>query len=396
MGNIITIFKKEMLDSLRDRRTLLTMILVPLLLIPIILSISMKMGKNRSDKAKEKIVRVALIDNNEGAELVRKLKTRTDITIYEDIPKEEFNQLIRDDSLDMALVIEPGFDAAVKKWEPGDITAYYNSTNDTIIFKKVTRSIKQFDQLLLRNRLDSLGTNDDAIAATTVTPTDVYTKSESIGQQIGGFLPYMFVIFCLMGAMYPAIDLFTGEKEKGTIETILSTPVSRVQILLGKMLVVIISGVVSGVLTIAGLYLALKLNPDIPLFLKNIVLQFLTPTSVGLIILMLIPLTTFFAGMLIPISIYAKSFKEAQSLIQPAMFVVFIPLIIGMVPGIKLTALTAVIPVLNVALASREIVAGTIKFGLLGLVFLSLIAFAMLGIFACVKGFGREGNILRT
>jgi len=396
MGNIITIFKKEMLDSLRDRRTLLTMILVPLLLIPIILSISMKMGKNRSDKAKEKIVRVALIDNNEGAELVRKLKTRTDITIYEDIPKEEFNQLIRDDSLDMALVIEPGFDAAVKKWEPGDITAYYNSTNDTIIFKKVTRSIKQFDQLLLRNRLDSLGTNDDAIAATTVTPTDVYTKSESIGQQIGGFLPYMFVIFCLMGAMYPAIDLFTGEKEKGTIETILSTPVSRVQILLGKMLVVIISGVVSGVLTIAGLYLALKLNPDIPLFLKNIVLQFLTPTSVGLIILMLIPLTTFFAGMLIPISIYAKSFKEAQSLIQPAMFVVFIPLLIGMVPGIKLTALTAVIPVLNVALASREIVAGTIKFGLLGLVFLSLIAFAMLGIFACVKGFGREGNILRT
>ena len=196
--------------------------------------------------------------------------------------------------------------------------------------------------------------------------------------------------------MYPAIDLFTGEKERGTIETILSVPVSRMEILLGKMLVVIMTGVTSGVLTILGLYLALKLNPEIPPTIINIVDQILKPTPILLIILMLIPLTTFFAGLLIPISIYSKSFKEAQSLIQPMSFLIIIPLVIGMIPGIKLTAITALVPVLNIALASREIIAGTIDYSLLAIVFVSLIIFAGIGVSLCVRWFGEEGNILRT
>jgi len=206
----------------------------------------------------------------------------------------------------------------------------------------------------------------------------------------------MFVLFCLMGAMYPAIDLFTGEKERGTIETILSVPASRLQILIGKMMVVVISGVVSGVLTILGLYLAMKLTPDIPDFMKDIAADILSPSSLLWIILMLIPLTTFFSGVLIPASIYSKSFKEAQSLIQPLVFVVIMPLIVGMMPGIELNTMTALIPVVNVALATKEIIAGTIDYGLLALVFLSLFAFAAIGILICVRWFGHEGNILRT
>jgi sodium transport system permease protein len=225
---------------------------------------------------------------------------------------------------------------------------------------------------------------------------DVYTQTESLGKRIGGFLPYIFVIFCLMGAMYPAIDLFTGEKERGTMETILSVPASRLQILLGKMLVVVLSGVISGVLMIIGLYLALKLNPDVPGWVITMANELLSSQSLGLIILMLIPLTTFFAGILIPTSIYAKSFKEAQSLIQPLIIVVTIPLVIAMMPGFKLDAFTALIPILNVALATKEIVAGTINYGLLSLVFVSLFVFAGIGIAICVRWFGAERNILRT
>ena len=196
--------------------------------------------------------------------------------------------------------------------------------------------------------------------------------------------------------MYPAIDLFTGEKERGTIETILTVPASRLQILIGKMLVVVISGVISGVLVILGLYLTLRFNPDVPDMVLNIANQILTPLNLGLIILMLIPLTTFFSGILIPVSIYSKSFKEAQSLITPMTFVVILPLIVAMMPGFKLTVMTALIPIVNVALATKEIVAGTIDYGLLGLVFLSLFVFAAIGIGMCVKWFGSEGNILRT
>jgi len=196
--------------------------------------------------------------------------------------------------------------------------------------------------------------------------------------------------------MYPAIDLFTGEKERGTIETILTVPASRLEILIGKLIVVVLSGVISGVLVIFGMYLTLIFNPDVPPMVLNIVNQILTPYNIGLIILMLIPLTIFFAGILIPISIYSKSFKEAQSLITPLTFVAIFPLIIGMIPGFKLTVLTALIPVANVALATKEIIAGTIDYGLLSLVFLSLISFAAIGLGMCVKWFSSEGNILRT
>ena len=198
-----------------------------------------------------------------------------------------------------------------------------------------------------------------------------------------------------MGAMYPAIDLFTGEKERGTIETILTVPASRLQILLGKMGVVILAGVSSGILTILGMYIALRLNKDVPPELLNVVSVILTPKIISLIVLMLVPLTTFFSGILIPASIYAKSFKEAQSIILPMQFIVIIPLIISMLPSTKLTTLTALLPVLNVGLACKEIIAGTIDYALLGLVFLSLFVFAGIGVVVCVKWFGREGNVLR-
>ena len=111
---------------------------------------------------------------------------------------------------------------------------------------------------------------------------------------------------------------------------------------------------------------------------------------------MLIPLSTFFAGVLIPTSIYAKSFKEAQSLINPFLFVAMIPLFISVIGNIELNFWTACVPILNVALATKEIVAGTISYGLLAVVFISLIVFAMLGIMLCVKWFSSERNLMRV
>jgi len=344
----------------------------------------------------EKDLKIAVTDNNNGAELMERIKRRKDIQINEDVVMNQYRKLIRNDSLDLALVIDENFDKDILNGKTGNVEILYNSTNDSTIFKKLSKTILAYQKDILINRLDSLGANMQTITPIEIASRDVYTQQESFGKLIGGFLPYMFVLFCLMGAMYPAIDLFTGEKEKGTIETILSVPASRFQILFGKMLVVILSGVTSGLLTILGLYLALRLHADIPDFLKNVVLSILDPSSIGLVVLMLIPLTAFFAGILIPASIYAKSFKEAQSLIQPMVFIVIFPLIIGMMPGIKLTILTALIPVLNVALACREIIAGTIDYGLLLVVFLSLITFAILSLMVCVRWFGKEGNILRV
>ena len=396
MGNIITIFLKEMKDMLRDRRTVLTMIVMPILLMPLLLTVVTSMTKSQVEKAQDKDLRIAIDDNGSAAELVKRLKRRKDVKVFESIQPDDFNQMIRNDSIDLAIEILDGFDAALNSGKTAKVNILYNVTDDKIVKERLASTIERYNDEILSDRLDSLGANLATISPIEIEETNVFNQKESMGKMAGGFLPYMFVLFCLMGAMYPAIDLFTGEKERGTIETILSVPASRLQILIGKMMVVVISGVVSGVLTILGLYLAMKLTPDIPDFMKNIAADILSPSSLIWIILMLIPLTTFFSGILIPASIYSKSFKEAQSLIQPMVFVVILPLIIGMMPGFKLTAMTALMPVVNVALATKEIIAGTIDYGLLALVFLSLFAFAAIGILLCVRWFGHEGNILRT
>ena len=396
MGNIITIFLKEMKDMLRDRRTVLTMIVMPILLMPLLLTVTSSFTKSQVEKAQDQDLKIAIDDKGSAAELVKRLKRRKDVKVFEGIQPTDFNQMIRNDSIDLAIKILDGFDAALAGGKTAKVNILYNVTDDKIVKERLETTIERYNKEILNARLDSLGANMATITPIEIEETNVFNQKESIGKMAGGFLPYMFVLFCLMGAMYPAIDLFTGEKERGTIETILSVPASRLQILIGKMMVVVISGVLSGVLTILGLYLAMKLTPDIPEFMKDIAADILSPASLTWIILMLIPLTTFFSGILIPASIYSKSFKEAQSLIQPLVFVVIMPLIIGMMPGIKLNAMTALIPVVNVALATKEIIAGTIDYGLLALVFLSLFAFAAIGILLCVRWFGHEGNILRT
>ncbi|HFC01211.1 MAG TPA: ABC transporter permease, partial [Phaeodactylibacter sp.] len=395
MANLLTIFKKEMIDMLRDRRTMLTMIVMPMILIPAIMSVTTYITQKRIDKAKAKDIKIAINPNGNGAELVARFARQKDVKIIEGVAPDDYKKLIREDSLDLALEISENFDAQITSGKTANVEIFYDKTDEGFYMERMKKTIQKYNDLVLQSRLDSIGSTMTMITPIQTEESNVYTQQESFGKMAGGFLPYIFVIFCLMGAMYPAIDLFTGEKERGTMETILTVPASRLQILIGKMLVVVLSGVISGVLTIFGMYLALKFNPDIPDMILNIVSQILTPLSLGLIILMLIPLTTFFAGIMIPISIYAKSFKEAQSLIQPMTVVVILPLIVAMMPGFKLDTMTALIPIVNVALATKEIIAGTIDYGLLALVFISLFVFAGIGIAFCIKWFGSEKNILR-
>jgi sodium transport system permease protein len=396
MRTIFTIFKKEMTDTLRDRRTVITMVLVPFLLIPLIFTITTLVSNSQTETARDKQLKIAVYSNDNGAELLKRLKRRKDMEVLENVHPKDFKQLTRSDSLDFAVLIDEEFDKAIENGATGEVNIYYKSISDTILYERLASTITSYQNNVLQQRLTALGATMETIKPITVRNVNVYTSKESIGKLAGGFLPYFFVLFCFMGAMYPAIDLFTGEKERSTIETLLVVPANRLQILVGKMLVVVCTGVSSGLITILGLFAALKFNTEIPAFISGIAMQLLNPKALTLIIAMMIPMTTFFAGLLIPISIYARSFKEAQSLIQPMVFVVIIPLVIGFIPGTNFNFVTALVPILNVALATREIVAGTIDFGLLIVTFFSLFFFAGLGIYVSLRWFGYEGNIFRV
>jgi sodium transport system permease protein len=224
---------------------------------------------------------------------------------------------------------------------------------------------------------------------------NIASKKEMIGKLAGGILPYVFIAFGFIGCMYPAIDLFTGEKERGTIETLLTTPVSRIQILIGKMAVVVLSGLLAATSALVGLFFAIKvMSLEGNAQIMDIVQSILTPGFVLMLFFLLFPLTVFFAGVMVPIAVYAKSFKEAQSIITPLNIAMVLPAMVGLFPGIELNIVTACIPVVNIVLSTKELIAGTLEPSLLFLSFGIMVALAMVAVFISYKRFDKETNVV--
>ena len=394
MKNILTIASKEFLDTLRDRRTLIMMIIVPILLFPIVFTLINRLQTSVLAKEQEKSLQVGLISHDADNDLVAFLEGREDMTIHYLEDAEEVTQKIRQDELQVGIVIEEGFSRQLELLQSGTVRVMYSAAKLTVK-DRIDRILKVYVDQKLLSRVEGQGYDQSFMKPVELVPVNVASSQEVMGKLAGGFLPYIFVIFCFMGGMYPAIDLFTGEKERKTLETILTTPVSRLEILIGKMLVIVSSGILSAVLAILGLFVAFKLTADMPAMITGVVSDMLNIKFVLLTLLMLVPLTVFFAGVMVPITIYSKTFKEAQSMLTPFTFLIIFPAMVGLLPGIELTALTAIIPIVNISLATKEILADTIHLPFLLLTVVSLFTYASLAVGFCVKWFGNGSNVLR-
>lgn len=397
MRTIFTVFRKELIDTIRDRRTLLFMFVIPLLIFPLLFKVMFTVEKSQRDKASAKVLRVACITEGNAGRFVEMLRGRDDIEVVTGIPIDSLRSFIRADRLDGAFVFAPDFDQTVAQLGSGRVEFYHKSTEDREIVARRLRSlVSEYEEELLEARFANLELSEDIVHALDLREKNVASMQERIGSEVGGFLPYVFILFCFMGAMYPAIDLGAGEKERGTLETLLTAPVDRFHILIGKFGVIIVSGLLSAVVSMVGLFIGVKQAGEIPPDIMSVIVKILGADNIVLLFSLLIPLTIFFAGILLSVSLTAKTFKEAQSMISPLNLAVLVPAAIGVIPGIEMNYTTAVIPVLNVSLATKAIVAGTMQTSHLIVVYASLIAFAILSLVIAAQWFKRESVIFRT
>jgi len=378
---IFTIFKKELKETLRDRRTLLMMIVIPVLIIPVILNISVGLMSNVEKEAASKEMRIGIVGKNDSfiaKELISVPSTfgKKKIRFYKD--SLSLQKDLKSDNLDLGVVSDPQLEEKLQLKIPVAILWYFDGSE--MGMEERAKGYMQFiESKALQKRLEELKINGAQIKPLLPIYKNIASDKEMIGKLAGGFLPYIFIAFGFMGCMYPAIDLFTGEKERGTIETMLVVPVARWKILFGKMGVVIISGL-----------LASTFSPEI----TNVIQSILTLKFIVILFSLLIPLTIFFAGILIPLAIYAKSFKEAQSIITPLNIVMIIPaMLVSFIPTFELSYSSACIPVINIVLASKDLIAGTLDYGMLAVSFLVMAVFAISSVFLSNYRFGKESNV---
>ena len=394
---IWTVFKKELLDTLRDRRTLMTMLVIPMLMFPIILSMFVSVSSYFEETAASKSIRIGLLSTSpifthQFSEIPNEMLGNHELVFYTD--STSLLKGISNKQVDIAFNVSSTYDKNIVSKIPTSFTVFYDVTE--VGMDDRAKQISSFiEKRAQEKRLSELQLTMEKITPLKIEYVNTASPQQMIGEFGGAILPYLFIAFGFIGCMYPAIDLFTGEKERGTIETLLTAPVQRWKILIGKMLVVILSGLTASSFALIGLWISIEFldivkDPSILAIIHDILSPFFLMGMFGL----LIPLTVFFAGVMVPIAIYAKSFKEAQSIITPLNIVMVLPAMVGFFPGIGLDFVTACVPVVNVVLASKELIAGTLDWGYYLVSFCVMVIIASIAVLISFRQFGKEGNII--
>ncbi|MEN9302310.1 MAG: hypothetical protein RL264_739 [Bacteroidota bacterium] len=394
---IFRIFRKELLDTLRDRRTLMMMLVIPILIFPIVLNVFVSVSASFQEEVAQKKLKIAVTDQvspwlkKRLSEVPQSLGKFEIVTVKDSL---EMATLLASDSIQLGVLTAPDFEEHVLRMEPAKIEWLFDATS-VGMQERAEQYMNFIDVTTKDQRYSQLEINPQQVTPFVVQYANVASDKKMIGQFAGGILPYIFIAFGFIGCMYPAIDLFTGEKERGTIETLLTTPVKRWQILFGKMMVVVLSGLTASFCALFGLFISIEFldvvkNEEI----MKIIGEVLSAPFIVSLFALLFPLTIFFAGVMIPIAVYAKTFKEAQSIITPLNIVMVLPAMVGFFPGMELNYVTACIPVVNVVLATKDLISGTMEIQYLLLSLLVMIALATLSVLVSYRQFDKETNVV--
>jgi len=402
LQNIGIVYRKELTEALRDRRTLISTLLVPLLLFPLLSVGFGALAFTLLKKAEEETPKVMLLGGADSPGVLQALRAGKKIEVVPATP--DWKDKIINKEIRAAIAIPDGFETSLAQQNPltVEIYKYEGELKSSISAATVEKNLKDYRDQVVEARLEA-----DHVPSSVLTPflikQDNVAPPEKVGgAAFGGIIGYMVILLCLTGGMYPAMDLTAGEKERGTMETILSSPISRLDLVLGKFFLVLTASLVTAALSVLSMGISfwgvqhLKVidvarNPDA----AAMQLQVKLPAVLS-VFLMALPLAVLFSAGLITISLFAKSYKEAQSYISPLMILVILPAVAAMLPGVELTAKLALIPILNVSLLCKELVTGTYHWNFIALIFLSTCVYAAAALFLAVKMFQREDVLFRS
>lgn len=398
---VLTLFRTELRMLLRDRRVLLTSVVLPMLLTPLLLLGSKTSIERREETLRQMTYRYAVTGPEAASvrELVRLTAARV-------APKSETNQacfqFAEESNQDAANALaKSSIHFILKGLGPGD-NRPGNSTNAAVAGQEAGFDEKEQKKpaagawtvkVVFRGDRDDSGTGSsrmqEALEETRrvqraellkrrgfpVKPSelavldskDLASRRQVAGLALGRSLTLILMIFILTGGAVVAIDSIAGEKERGTLETLLTTGASRVEILTAKHLGVLAIGLLITLLQSANLwaYVGFKLLP-FPAHLAAAV----TPGTVALLFFMYLPVAALVASGLLLISGCAKSYKEAQMYFVPALLLGLLPAIVPVLPGVSLRSVVALLPVANVAVAVKDILTGSFDWPMIALAWL--------------------------
>ncbi|OAM89824.1 ABC transporter permease [Termitidicoccus mucosus] len=397
--NIFTVFRKELTDTLRDRRSLISMFVVPTVVMPVLMLgigvVSVKVVSKAHDEAPS----VMVVGAKDSPAVRAALEGNERLRLVPFAP--DYKARIAAKTLRAAVEIPDDFDAALAAGRPAEVTICLfrgEFRSEDFAAGELERFFSGYRNRLVRERLAARGLEETFLRPFEVKRENVAPPAKVGGNLYGGLVPYLLILLCFTGAMYPAIDLTAGEKERGTMETILCSPVGRTELVLGKFLMVLTASLATVACSLGSMLATAQAGSALltgkALGAAGGLPAVSWPGVLGVCALVL-PLAVLFAAGLLTVSLFARSHKEAQSYASPLIFIVILPAVGAVLPGVELTAKLAFVPILNVALVSKEMVAGQFPAGMIALIFGSTCLYAAAALALAVRMFNRESVLFR-
>ncbi len=399
LRNIGIVYRKELTEALRDHRTLISSILIPLFLFPVL---TVGIGYAFviiAEQASREPSKIMVLGGADSPDVVQGLKQARDLRVVRS--SADYVDLISNKKIRAAVDIPPGFQASVVQGEHPDVKIYIFSGDlkSMLSATRVERFFIGYRDAMVKDRLAAQNLPASLMKPFGIEQQNVVSDDKVAGESYGGLITYLVILMCMTGAMYPAMDLTAGEKERGTMETILSSPIQRTHLVLGKFLVVLTASLATAtlsVLSMAGSFAALSQFGKTQSVAEGFPILTMHPKAVIAVFVMALPVAILFSAVLMTISLFAKTFKEAQSYLTPMTFLVIIPAVAAVLPGVELTTKLALVPILNVSLLCKEIVTGTYHWDLIALIFLCTCLYAGIALFLAVKMFQRESVLFSS
>ena len=398
--NVRLLFSKELLGAVRDRRTLILTVFFPLIFYPLIVGVMGHFTTAEQGKLDAMIPAVIVVDNSGDQTFHDRVRAASSFYPHFVSDTESGLKALQNKTGQVMMAVSKASGG------PGiglDITLYYDQTDQigVIAAARVRDFLQVYLEDVMRDKLDALGMDYDSLSPPINLKVENVATGESMGRMIlSRLLPYFMVLAILTGAMGLGAEITAGEKERGTIATLLVSQLSRTEIVLGKFLTILTVSLVSSILSAIGLLIGVHFfggGLAATGAAKGVQATFsLSLGAFGWMLVVLVPLAIILSALVVIVGSYARSQKEASTYLMPIYMVIVLIGLVSMSGSSTFVGTRFLIPIANALYALQEIIVGNLQFSHLVYTLVSNLVCGGILIVASVQAFKREAVLFRS
>lgn len=392
------VFRKEFREIFSDSRTRINTIVGPLLITPLLLALVGSMARRQATDARDEQITVGIVGLSAAPSIAAELRgTEVEHVLLKPVETEaEAERGVRERRMRAAILIGDEAERRLKSDEPVPLTVLQDAGNESSLQAagRVKELLRQRGDVLVTRRLQENGLSRQLAIPFQI--GDRKMPGSGSGMiLLALFLPYILAISAIMGGVLAASDAVAGEKERGTLETLLVMPVSRRDMAIGKFCTVTATALVSSVLSVVGLFWPFYVKLPMFAWMSAEGLTLGAP-AIAAILLVQIPLAVLGAGVLLALSTWARNQKEMQTFLAPVIMTGTLGAMLSMLLKANAPLFWAAAPITNVALVLKQALQGTLSPVFVGISCATSAVYAFIAVAVAAWLFRREDVLARS